>query len=171
MIRIMNTVKILGSILKNISYFKWIWRPMLTYCENNVENLDYNGFDYINNFFYNYYYDSSIPLARKHNIRYLKNRLSYPVNDNLDDTYFCYVINCGDEKRRDALLKYLVSKGVYCPVYWPLEFDTDGSCNHHINETVLMIPIDQRYDEESMRYVVDHINAFNACFRPSRNKL
>lgn len=35
----LNIIKILGSILKNISYFKWIWRPMLIYCENKVNKI------------------------------------------------------------------------------------------------------------------------------------
>ena len=156
----LNVVKIVGSILKNISCFKWIWRPMLVYCENNVENLNYSGFDYINHFFYNYYYDSDIQLIREQNLVYLKDNLSYPINKNFNGTYFCYVMNCLDQNHRDKLLKFLISKNIYCPVYWPLNFDKNNKCNHFINKRLLMVPIDQRYNKDNMKYIIDCIKSF-----------
>ena len=162
----MNIVKILGSILKNISYFKWIWRPMLIYCENNVKNLNYNGFDYINHFFYNYYYDINILTLRKQNIAYLKNSLSYTINKNFNNnTYFCFILNCRNQKYRDELLRYLINKNIYCPIYWPLDFDKNNKCNNYINKTVLMVPIDQRYNKDNMKYIIDCILFFNDSYK------
>lgn len=161
----LNIVKILGSILKNISYFKWIWRPMLIYCENNVKNLNYNGFDYINHFFYNYYYDINILTLRKQNIAYLKNSLSYTINKNFNNTYFCFILNCRNQKYRDELLRYLINKNIYCPIYWPLDFDKNNKCNNYINKTVLMVPIDQRYNKDNMKYIIDCILFFNDSYK------
>ena len=54
--------------LKNYSLIKWIWRPILMFCEKNINKINYNNFDYLNNFFFKYYYDKKDIIIRNKNI-------------------------------------------------------------------------------------------------------
>ncbi len=153
-----NLVKLLGTFLKNSTWLKWLWRPMLVYSENAMDSVEYAGDDFINRFFYNYYYDVDILRTRRNNIEHLESGLK--KHNLMQDTYFCYTIECASEKERDALRAHMTKRNVYCPIYWPLDFDNRGECNHELNKKILSFPIDQRYDEIHMEYIVDCYNSF-----------
>lgn len=157
----LNTCKILGSILKNFLCLKFLWRPLLVYCENNVNNLKNYNFDYINYYFYNYYYDKEIKNIRINNIFYLKKELDLSINPIFDACYFTLNLKCKNKITRDNMRKFFIDNKIYCPIYWPLDFDKDNKCNISINETILSIPIDQRYTIIHMKYIINVIKSYN----------
>lgn len=38
------------------------------FCEKNINKINYNNFDYLNNFFFKYYYDKKDIIIRNKNI-------------------------------------------------------------------------------------------------------
>ena len=152
-------LKLFSMILKNIHCLKWLWRKILNFCEKNIDTIIYNDFDYINYFLYKYYYRTENKLIRKNNIKCLNNKLLYKCDTKFINTYFTYVILLDNKSQRDNLRKHLIDKKIYCPVYWPLNFDKN-ECNHYITDRILSIPIDQRYNETDMSYIADCINSF-----------
>lgn len=152
-----NLLKINGMLFKNIHYFKFIWYPLLKYCENNLKYIDYNGFDYMNYLFYKYYYDSDNRLIRLNNYKLLNETLKYKsiLNENL---YFTYPMYIESNEKRDKIRELCSIKKLYCPIYWPLNFDKENKCNHYISNHILCIPIDQRYDKKNMNFIINLIN-------------
>lgn len=62
---------------------------------------------------------------------------------------------------RDQLRKYLTENDIYCPVHWPLYSELeerDGSVYKQKRE--LSIPIDQRYNEDDMFYIIKTIKKY-----------
>lgn len=155
-------LKLFAMILKNGSLIKYIWRPILNFCEKNIDKIKYNDFDYINNLLYIYYYKSQNKILRIKNIEYLHNKLKlkYKCNEKFLNTYFTYPILLNNELERSALKKYLISYKIYCPIYWPLDFNAN-KCNNYITDRILCIPIDQRYNKNNMDYIAEKINNFN----------
>jgi hypothetical protein len=147
-------------ILKNFKHLKFIWRPLLLSCENNLDNITYSNFDYINNFFYRYY-DLNINMnIRKKNFKVLHNNLKIKTLDKFINTYFTYPLFVKNKIYRDSLVKKLSEKKIYCPYYWCLNFDNEKKCNNKLVDNMLCIPIDQRYNENDMIYISDIINLF-----------
>lgn len=152
-----NLLKINGMLFKNIYYFKFIWYPLLKYCENNLKYIEYNGFDYINYLFYKYYYDYNNKLIRLNNYKLLYKKLKYKsiLDENL---YFTYPMYIESNKKRDKIRELCCIKKIYCPIYWSLNFDKENKCNHYISNHILCIPIDQRYNKKNMDYIINIIN-------------
>ena len=150
--------KFIGMLLKNLNSIKWIWRPLLTYCENNIDKLDYNGYDYLNHFFYKYYYDMNNIEYRKQNMTYLNKFIKIKTLDKFKNNYFTYPIFFKTKVERDHIRKILIDNQIYCPIYWPLYFDKDNICNNHITDHILCIPVDQRYNIKHMEYIVNIID-------------
>ncbi len=73
---------------------------------------------------------------------------------------FCFPILV--ESKRDELRKWLVGKKIYCPVLWPLpeEIYLNYEVPAYISDNILMIPCDQRYSTDDMKYIVEKIDAF-----------
>lgn len=59
-------------------------------------------------------------------------------------------------EERDALRKYLIDNGIYCPVHWPEVMGT--TVGLRANEMSLIC--DQRYTAENMEYMMDCISKF-----------
>lgn len=156
----LNFIKIIGSLLKNISYLKMVWRPILIYCEKNIDNLKYDGFDFINYYFYNYYYNLDFKKKRENNILYLKRNLNFRTKK-LENIYFCYILQFLNKKDRDTLKSHLIKNKIYCTTYWPLDFDINNKCNNNIYDKMLNIPIDQRYNINNMKYIIKCIKSIN----------
>lgn len=57
---------------------------------------------------------------------------------------------------RDALRKYLIGKGIYCPVHWPEVMGAEVG----IRANELSLICDQRYAEGDMRAIVDEIHVW-----------
>lgn len=80
---------------------------------------------------------------------------------------FTYFIRVG--KRRDALAKYLYSRGIYTTLrYHPLHLNKIFNCNYSIpvsellNETGLNIPLHPNLTDNDVLYIVSEIKKFLA---------
>lgn len=65
-------------------------------------------------------------------------------------------------KNRDNFRKYLMDNRIYCAVHWPVgEFKTNERKQAvHNAETLISLPVDQRYGEEEMEYMIDTIRRY-----------
>ncbi|WP_270816073.1 sugar transferase [Hungatella effluvii] len=61
-------------------------------------------------------------------------------------------------KDRDSLRKYLVNKGIYCPVHWPEVIGAPSG----VRENELSLICDQRYTENDMQVMTDCIHQWYA---------
>ena len=150
--------KLFGMFLKNYKLLKWIWRPILLFCEKNINIINYSGFDYLNNLLYTYYFDKDDIIIRKKNIEYLNNNLKLKTIKKFKNNYFTYVLIFKSKELRDNIRKILIENKIYCPIYWPLNFDLEYKCNHYLTNNILCIPIDQRYNIKHMEYICRIIN-------------
>lgn len=153
-------LKLVMMILKNYKYLKFVWRPLLLFCENKLDNIKYSNFDYINHFFYKYYNSKLNLNIRKKNFKILHSNLKIKTLDIFVNTYFTYPIFLKNQNERDNLVKKLIKKKIYCPYYWNLDFDKHNKCNKHLVENMMCIPIDQRYNEKDMLYISNIINLY-----------
>ena len=63
--------------------------------------------------------------------------------------------------KRDELQKAFAQKGVYCQVIWPLTEEAKAICpvSNSMEETMLAIPIDQRYGYDDIEEIGQRINS------------
>lgn len=100
---------------------------------------------------------------RKRNYEFLKNQLikiGYgPINNIVlsEGIPFAYVIK---EKNNIELQKFLSDNGIFCPIHWPIFSYGSEKINTGFN--LLSIPIDHRYDEKHMQYIIDKFNEWIA---------
>lgn len=59
-------------------------------------------------------------------------------------------------KNRDFVRTQLCDNNIYCPVLWPVECSFNEVAKE-ISDNIIMIPIDQRYNSESMNFIVNNI--------------
>lgn len=144
--------------LKNYISIKWIWRPILLFCEKYMNKISYKNYDYLNNFFYKYYYDSTNKYIRLVNMEYLVDKLNIKTLDKFKKTYFTYPILFKTKETRDKIRKNLIENAIFCPIYCPLKFDKTNTTNQYITDHILCIPIDQRYNITNMEYIVKKIH-------------
>lgn len=154
----LTLLKFFAMVLKNFRYIKFIWRPLLLFCENKLDFINYNHFDYINYFFYKYYYDINNKDVRKNNFSVIDNNIKLRTINNFRNTYFTYPIFVKNKNYRNLIVKKLSEKKIYCPYYWCLNFDKENKCNSNLVDTMLCLPIDQRYNEENMRFICKIVN-------------
>ncbi len=77
---------------------------------------------------------------------------SLPVMDlSVDTPVFVPVFM--ETEQRDSLRKYLIGKGIYCPVHWPEVMGAPAG----VRENELSLICDQRYSEKDMQVIVDCI--------------
>ena len=98
--------------LKNYYSIKWIWRPILLFCEKNIDKINYIDFYYLNHLFYKYYYDDDDKYIRIKNIKYLQNKLKIKTLDKFVNTYFCFPILFNNKEERDKIRTILIKKPV-----------------------------------------------------------
>lgn len=70
---------------------------------------------------------------------------------------FMFIIN---SPRRDELQKAFAQNGVYCQVIWPLSEEAKAICavSKEMEETMLAIPIDQRYSYDDIEEIGQRVN-------------
>ncbi len=79
--------------------------------------------------------------------------LSLPAVDLTADTPLFLPIFMKTEDR-DALRKYLIGKGIYCPIHWPEVMGAEVG----VRANELSLICDQRYSESDMQAIVDAIH-------------
>ena len=102
---------------------------------------------------------------RKQNYLYLKNEMEkrgiYPaVPLRSEEVPLVYPLRI--HNNRNNLRSYLMHNHIYCAVHWP--FDGFKSEDRHFAkrnaEELISLPIDQRYDEAHVQYMVDTLNQY-----------
>ena len=58
------------------------------------------------------------------------------------------------------LRQHLISNKIYCACYWPnvLDWCQSGDLEYQLAENLVCLPIDQRYGEEEMKFVLETIH-------------
>lgn len=71
------------------------------------------------------------------------------------------------EHNRNDFRKYLMEQKIYCAVHWPIEIEEQHKYAHVSEwaEELISLPIDQRYEEEEMKYLAETILAWFAAER------
>lgn len=157
-----------GHILKWVAYCKGvdlssIYRDIFAEEENDINKIKgiYEASDFAK-YLLSCFSIQNIKKKRLQNYNYLKQHLDYlPINDiNKNDCPFVYCIDAGEE--RDKLREYLGNRGVFCAVHWPYySFENDNrSHSLSVSNRLLSLPIDQRYCDEDMAYIVKMIKGF-----------
>lgn len=87
---------------------------------------------------------------RLKNFAYLRNNLptDFPIALSYDDVPMSYPYTTNDYQLRARL----INDRIYVPTYWPGV--TNSNC---LREGILPLPIDQRYCEDDMKYIVSHV--------------
>jgi hypothetical protein len=142
-------IKTFAMTLKKSYYLKFIWRPLLIYTNKNTDLLDIHN-DLLSNFFFKHTYNPNIVNIRKNNYRYLHENLTNYTYINNNDLYFFYILKFNDKKTRDFIKKKLINRNIYCCIHWQNQYSK-------IHETILSIPIDQRYNIDDMKRIVETI--------------
>lgn len=103
-----------------------------------------------------------VKAKRRENYLYLQEQLSdinlLSIKLNNDDVPLAYPLLIEAEGMRD----YLISHKIYIPKYWP---NIDEYASHKSNavymvDNLISLPIDQRYDSNSMQFIVNFILSF-----------
>lgn len=93
---------------------------------------------------------------RINNFTFLHNKLSYMnqfVINKKGSFIYPFLIKNGENLR-----KMLIEKRIYVPIYWPELIALDDKyINKKMVVDLVCLPIDQRYDESNMQYIVDMI--------------
>ena len=64
-------------------------------------------------------------------------------------------------KHRDPLREYLKSKGIFCPVHWPIlqsQMPQLGKSSILLSKEILGLPIDQRYHDNDLKRMKKEID-------------
>ena len=68
-----------------------------------------------------------------------------------------------DSKHRDSLRAYLKSRGIFCPVHWPVlqsQLPLLGKSSKLLSREILGLPIDQRYHENDLSRILKEIDNY-----------
>ena len=101
---------------------------------------------------------------RKQNYNYLeknlKNKIISPVLEKNSDN--CKLFFPVYIKNRDGFQKYLGENKIYCPIHWPIDDDRLLQFKNidYISKNIISIPIDQRYNEDDMKFVCNILNNY-----------
>ena len=73
--------------------------------------------------------------------------------------------------RRDDMRNYLIKNNIYCPVHWPLYNELQKRKNAiHNTMHELSIPIDQRYSENEMSYIINKVKKYHEIKNVRQNR-
>jgi hypothetical protein len=91
------------------------------------------------------------------NLDILINNTLQPFHESLDGGVvpLGYVVRCTD---REKLRRSLIEARIFCPVHWKLPDDVDARffpISKNLSNSLLTIPIDQRYGSDDMEYIQD----------------
>lgn len=97
---------------------------------------------------------------RRSNYEYLKAHLNIKclfadASSDIVPLYFPIVVD-----NRKRLQVELRNHDIYAPIIWPKPDELKGISNHPLYESLLCLPIDQRYDEDDMQRMSGVINEY-----------
>jgi len=99
---------------------------------------------------------------RERNFKYLHKFLESENDFRFDFTSFSAPLGYPFLSEHDGLREYLISKKVYIATYWPEVLDRVRleSIEGRFTKKLLLLPIDQRYDEGHMQEILKFIQEF-----------
>lgn len=162
--------RLYGMILKDLYLNKALdcnetYRKIFEKCEKDLDKKDNIEFlSDISRFIISCMDVKTMINRRKTNYNYLMKKfreigLNPICKLNKDECPFVYPIRVPD---RNEFRKYLIENQIYCAVHWPFD-------NYLINErkmalknskTLISLPIDQRYGEEDMDYMINVVKTY-----------
>lgn len=157
---ILKNLHLSGRIDCNLEY-----RTIFTACEEKLDKQnEIKRISDLTEFLLNCNDICEMVKRRTSNLNYLKNKLSSTgIKEMCDftqsDCPFTLPIVVPD---RDDFRKYLMENNIYCAVHWPF----DGLAREErplavsLSNSMLSLPIDQRYGEEEMVYLLNVIDAY-----------
>ena len=154
--------KLSGMSLKYLSWLKSIWYPMLLESERLLDEHTFgNHMSSISQYLLSRQNLSEIKSIREQNYKILLDKLSdYALYPNNILNFGFPIVFC-DQKTRDKVRQTLIQNKVYPPIHWKLpDFlskNTDYQESINLSQTILTIPIDQRYNSNDMERVIDLI--------------
>lgn len=102
---------------------------------------------------------------RKRNWNYISKNLRTPyvlpvyrrISD--DTVPFAFLIKT---ENKDSFKNYMAENKIYCAFHWPVETEEQQKIlvNLELQEHILSLPIDQRYGQEEMEYMIRVINSY-----------
>ena len=106
----------------------------------------------------------TVKFARKNNYEHLYNLVKGNPNFKVlfapgeNPAPFMFIVN---SPQRDALQSALAKQGVFCQVIWPLTDEAKTICpvSKWMEETMLAIPIDQRYNYDDIEEMGNRFNS------------
>lgn len=65
-------------------------------------------------------------------------------------------------RNRDEFRKYLIDNRIYCAVHWPFDGFKAHERKHAVDnaESLISLPVDQRYGDEEIDYMIDVIRRY-----------
>ncbi len=65
-------------------------------------------------------------------------------------------------ENRNVFRKYLIDNNIFCAVHWPIENTVLGENRWAVNisDSIISLPIDQRYDKKDLDYMLDIIKKY-----------
>lgn len=142
-----------------------LYRNIFEDCENGLDHqVDIKLMSDLSVFISSCTDVSDIVTRRRENYDYLYEKLSkmdiYPeISFSETDCPMFYVIRT---KNRDQFRRYLIEHNIYCPVHWPFDGIQESSRSFALANAheLISLPIDQRYDLDHMKYMVDMIQDY-----------
>lgn len=65
------------------------------------------------------------------------------------------------DQKRDKLQSYLIRKGIYCPIHWPIsQYHRLNSLTRYLYDNEISLVCDHRYSEKDMYTIIESIRLF-----------
>lgn len=151
-----------SQYLKGLLESKDMFRKLFIDAENNFENLqtvslipatsktiiDSQSFQKIID-------------TKKNNLKVIKSTLVhndiFSLITSIDGNDFACILRFDNKKNRDELRNHLIHSNIFPMVLWPNQIN---EMDKHIEDTLLFIHVDFRYDANDMKYISKTINEF-----------
>lgn len=157
--------RLYAGLLKNFGFMKPFWKKRFVNSEEYLIDLGgLNKMSRISKYLLNRIDFRAIVERRRKNYLYLVNKLRdvgflYPEISKSVCPLGCPIL----VDDRDEVRKILIKNKIYCPVHWKLPSDVDREefrDSWRVSDSILTIPIDQRYGLKDMKRIVDVLSKF-----------
>ena len=167
-----NITKIYAMLLKkmyleNNMDFNEIYRSIFIESENalNKKN-EIEQISSISEFLLSCYSIKDMLNKRKANYTYLSKHFinlgfDTPALFSKNQYLFAIPIYCD---KRDILRDFLSKNRIYCAIHWPVNEEETGSRSKNISNKIMSLPIDQRYNIEHMRYLLEELKQYKEIY-------
>ena len=162
-----SSSKFICLILNNYSIFRPVINQLLSHLEmRSVLSDKPVRMSSISKFIYSRLELGKIKKQRKENYNFLLNKLKGVetifgvLPENIIPLGFPILLK--DKIERDSIRKFLNSRKIFCPIHWKISTDINKAEfreSREISERILTIPIDQRYKNEHLEFIVKELSS------------